>query len=441
MSRVEKVIEQWLNSVLSALSECEVIVAYSGGRDSQVLLHALCALKPNFPALQLRAVHINHGLQPLAPKWAEHCKHQAASLGVHCEIISVQINPVKGESIEEAARNARYSVFVAMLKSPHFLLTAHSEDDQAETVLLQLMRGAGPQGISAMRRSKQLGEGYHVRPLLAVSRKEIAAYALTHQLQWVDDPSNENLRFTRNFLRHEVLKPMQAAYPSAATCIARSASHVADMQALVNEYVLTDLVSCQDAKGMLKLNLLSHFSAKRQMAILKAWLNAHHIRSPSTRILQTILQQALSAKRDAKVSICFGNIALYRFQETLYWQSQTASLNVEPKIWDLSQVLSWGGNQYEASQVKGQGFAFAKEQRALLAVKLRKGGERCQLVGENMTRSLKKMFQTWQIPFWQRSTIPLFYQGDKLVCVGETMLFDGSQVGPDELGWVIRIVK
>ncbi|MGE3318867.1 MAG: tRNA lysidine(34) synthetase TilS [Candidatus Berkiella sp.] len=442
MSRIQNVLTQWLASIQRPQSDCEIIVAFSGGRDSHVLLHALCALKPNFPTLSVRAVHINHGLQALAPEWALHCERKAAALGLRCDTFCLQLNPFKGQSIEEAARQARYLAFAKILKSHHYLLTAHSEDDQAETVLLQLMRGAGPQGISAMPQSKRLGEGYHVRPLLSVSRQEIAEYALAHHLDWVEDPSNENRRFTRNFLRHEVLKPMQSAFPSVTTCIARSAAHVADMQTLLKEYLATDLLACQDNKGRLKLNVLNHFSVPRQMAVLKGWLHAQQIRSPSTRILRTILQQALTAKQDAKVSIRFGSITLFRYRQTLYVQKQTeACFTNESLLWDLSKPLSWGGHRYQAHQIAGQGLRFSNEQPAVLTVKRRQGGERCRLAGDKMTRSLKKIFQTWQVPFWQRSMIPLFYQENKLVCIGETLVSEGCQAAQSEQGWVIKIVE
>lgn len=440
MNRVESVLAQWLACLKTPLGNCQLIVAYSGGRDSHVLLKALCILKTRFNDMVLRAVHINHGLQPKAPEWALHCQHVAAKLNVPYETLCLDLKPIAGLSVEEAARDARYLAFKTLLKPHHYLLTAHTQDDQAETVLLQLMRGAGPKGLCAMPHSRRLGEGYLVRPLLSVSRQEIAEYATEHHLQWVEDPSNEELRFSRNFLRHEVLKPMQTAFPSVSACIARSAGHVADMQALLEEYVRADLLSCQDKNGMLKLNVLRTFAATKQMAILKEWLNFHQIRSPSTRVLNTILQQALTAKRDAKVSIRFGKVTLYRYQETLYWQSQTQqSISSEPVLWDLSQPLSWGGSRYKASQVKGRGLFLGAD--AILTVKMRQGGERCRIDGEKMTRSLKKIFQLWQIPFWQRSKIPLFYEADKLVGIGDRLLGEGAQAGPHEQGWVIEKVK
>ncbi len=438
-SNVQETLATWLDSLQVPLAELQLAVAFSGGRDSAVLLHALQSLRARYTALTLRVFHIHHGLHPQACDWAKHCEDISALYQINCQVVRLALTPLPGQSVEEVARNGRYNAFKALLKTNEYLLTAHSEDDQAETVLLQLMRGAGPKGLCAMAPLMRLGQGKLARPLLSVSRQVIAEYAKMHGLTWIEDPSNQDPRFARNFLRLDVLSSLQSYFPGLTRCVARSAEHIGAMQQLLEEYIAVDFSACL-AEGNLDLTALKAFSSPKQMAILRAWLQHHQIRSPSTKILNTILQQALDAKIDAKVSFSFGNITLYRYQNKLYWEESLAMRVPETTVWDLSQPLLWAGKRWQATLTAGQGLRLANG-NAKLIVKVRQGGERCRLLGEKMSRSLKKVLQDRKIPFWQRQQLPLFYQGEALVCIGKNMVCDGWQVNTaNELGWVIETV-
>lgn len=438
-NNIQETLANWLDSLIQPLATLHLCVAYSGGRDSHVLLHALAALKQRSSPFQMSAIHVNHGLQPDAHSWALHCAKTAVKYGVHCEVISLQLAPQKGQSVEEVARLARYGAFKSFQQPNRYLLTAHTQDDQAETVMLQLMRGVGPKGLSGIAPIATLGVGHMARPLLCVSRKDIADYAAIHELKWIEDPSNQDPRFARNFLRQSVFAPLQTYFPGFVACVSRSAEHIASMQALLDDYLMEDFSRCLMSQGMLDLAALQSFSANKQMAILRKWLEYHDIRSPSTRILTSILQQALNAKIDAKVRIRLGQTTLSRYQQKLYCYAHDNVLPQETH-WDLNKPLSWCAQRWQATKVQGAGIALHDE--PVLTVKLRKGGERCRLRGEKMSRPLKKILQQQQIPFWERAVLPLFYQGEQLVSIGDSLVCEGFDApSPEAYGWVIKRVK
>ena len=227
-------------------------VAYSGGLDSSVLLSLFAELRRQLP-IKLKAIHINHGLSPNASTWASLCATQCQSLQISYLERSVQVNANDGESIEEVARKKRYAVFAKCLEDGDILLTAHHQDDQAETFLLQLLRGAGVKGLAAMPQVKAFARGQHMRPLLEFSRSHLQAYAKERQLVWVDDESNLNLDFARNYIRHQLMPVLLQQWEGASDVIARSAAHCAEAQALLEEYALTD---CEKVKGSKRIRSL-----------------------------------------------------------------------------------------------------------------------------------------------------------------------------------------
>ncbi|MCS5711186.1 tRNA lysidine(34) synthetase TilS [Candidatus Berkiella aquae] len=439
---IQATLVKWLKSLEQPLPALELIVAYSGGRDSHVLLHALASLRTQYP-FSLRAIHINHGLQAQAKQWALHCKLQAQSLGAaFCEL-ELQLQPAKGQSVEELAREQRYAAFKNNLKPGHLLLTAHTQDDQAETILLQLFRGAGPKGLSGMGESSKLGQARLMRPLLSVPRKAIADYARAHQLIWVEDPSNQNHRFARNFVRHEVFGRLQAHFPGMSACIARSAAHFAQTQQLLDDYIKVDLASCVDEEGALDLQRLRSFNCAKQSAILRQWFANLSIRSPSTRRLQTLCEQALNAKQDAKLCIQFGGVSIRRYRDKLYVILDNQEVpDLAAQEWALHADLYFGEQIWRAKQTLGKGIRASGLTQGSLTVRKRQGGERCKIAGETLSRPLKKILQNQGIPYWQRQQIPLFYAANCLVGVGNAFICEGWQVSnPGELGWVIERVK
>ncbi len=421
----------------------QLVIAYSGGRDSHVLLHAFWLLRQQYP-LHLRAVHIHHGLHPHASLWAQHCQEVCQRYGITLEVIPMSLCIGRGVSVEAVARAARYKAFAQHLAVDELLLTAHTLDDQAETVLLQLMRGAGPKGLAGIAPLKGLGKGKLGRPLLNVAKTDIADFAVMHNLQWVEDPSNNEKRFRRNFLRHDIFPALQKVVPGLAHCLARTAKHCASSQALLDEYVMQDLQMLMGKEPKtLNLAQLKRFSPLKQGYILRQWLMFHQVPCPATKKLQDLLHQMLTAKQDANPCVSWGNSQITRYQDLLY-------LEVEKKTVNQAQWIKWyladmalqplAGGNWRARLVKGGGIDAGKIHNTL-EVRFRQGGEVCQLAGKNFSRPLKKIFQELKIPYWQRANIPLFYQQETLVGVGEHFVCEGWQVkDPLQSGWVIEKV-
>lgn len=254
-------------------------IAFSGGLDSTVLLHLLAHLAKteNLPALS--ALHIHHGLQAAADAWPEHCQSVCDALGVPLHVVRVQVQ--RGASLERAARDARYGAFVDATQVDDVLLTAQHQDDQAETLLFRLLRGAGVRGLSGMPNQRPVGRGLLVRPLLAVTRAELEAYATENHLNWIEDPSNQDRQFSRNYLRHQVFPVLTERWPQAMASMARSASHLNEAQALLNELAQIDLAEANTVSDFawlgvpsLELAALAKLSAARQRNALSHWLTA-----------------------------------------------------------------------------------------------------------------------------------------------------------------------
>ena len=237
-SRLLRNLEQWRNAA-------HWRIAFSGGLDSTVLLHLLADLAKTELLPALSAIHIHHGLQTAADAWPQHCQVVCDALGVPLLIERVKVQP--GASLERAARDARYAVFSAQTLANDVLLTGQHRDDQAETLLFRLLRGAGVRGLSGMPQQRPVGQGTLIRPLLAVTRAELERYAQAHSLSWIEDPSNQHRQFSRNYLRHQVMPALSERWPQAQANMARSAAHLRDAQGLLDELAQMDLAQAGTA--------------------------------------------------------------------------------------------------------------------------------------------------------------------------------------------------
>lgn len=290
----------------------DLVIGLSGGRDSCVLLEALCQCEQLVSRFSLRAIHIHHGLNPKADEWEAHCQNLADQLGILLTVVRLGLNPPEGESIENVARQARYRAFSEALQENEVLLTAHHLEDQAETVLLQLLRGAGVKGLSGMPMMKRLGKGWHARPLLAVSHDKIKAYAKVRNLQWIEDSSNNELRFTRNFLRHRVMPLLKIVNPNYSACLARSAEHCQNTQALLENYLEKDLVNCLSADQGLLVDKLKGYSLLHQAALVRFWLQRAGYPFPSSKKLRTMVEQMVEARIDRHPCVEWGGWQITR---------------------------------------------------------------------------------------------------------------------------------
>ncbi|MFC1684270.1 tRNA lysidine(34) synthetase TilS [Pseudomonadota bacterium] len=397
------------------------LVAYSGGLDSSVLLHALASLGDELGA-ELVAMHINHGLQANAAEWVASCEATCRALDVPLIGMELNLEVPKGESIEAVARHARYGAIQGQMVPGDVLLTAHHQDDQAETLLLQLMRGSGPSGLAAMPRSAPFGPGRHLRPLLDFSREQLHAYASEQGLSWVDDASNRDERFDRNFLRQQVMPLLAQRWPAMARTLSRSARHCAEAQALIDEQSQGDLDAIGDMESdSLPLAPLMRLPAPRCRALLRHWIRGKGFPVPDTSRLDRLMQEMFSAGPDRMPIVHWPGVEVRRYRDRLY-------LMVPLHEHDPSLVLEWDGNSMlklpsglgTLSIHTGMGGIDPKQWAVgPIHICFRQGGERFRPAGRGQSHSLKALFQEQGIPPWQRDRVPLITIGDQLAAVAD----------------------
>ncbi|MES2204280.1 MAG: tRNA lysidine(34) synthetase TilS [Pseudomonadota bacterium] len=290
-------------------------VAYSGGVDSHVLLHTLVSLRQHY-FFELRTVHIHHGLNPKADDWQRHCEKVCQDLNVELTVHKLDLS-ASHENIEARARDLRYDFFASLLEENDCLLTGHHQDDQAETVLLQLTRGAGPKGLSAMPAKSALGKGFLLRPFLNLTRDELFSYAQEHQLTWIDDDSNENVRFTRNFMRQEIFPVLKKRWPNVTEAITRSARHCAETEKLLEEFIAPLLQCCLLENNALSLSELKKLTLLQQKHVFRQWLFHCGFASPNERKLENCLRVFLTAAQDRHPMVTWANVIVRRYKTEL----------------------------------------------------------------------------------------------------------------------------
>jgi tRNA(Ile)-lysidine synthase len=291
-------------------------VAFSGGIDSTVLLHQLIH---QYPREQLRAIHVNHDLYPEADAWQAHCQKTCNDFNIPLIAVKLNTKPPVGESIEAWARDKRYAIFREHLQENETLVLAHHADDQAETVLLQLFRGAGPKGLSAMPAEKVFGKGRLLRPLLTWSKQDVLDYAQQHQLSAIYDHSNQDIQFNRNFLRQNIIPLLKDRWPSLDETLSRSARHCAEQEALL-ETLLKPIyiVSAGSKEGTLSIKALLQHPEPIQRALVRYWLNDKQFPMPGHKKFEKIFEDLIPARPDAQPEIIWGEICIRRYRDDLY---------------------------------------------------------------------------------------------------------------------------
>ncbi len=413
-------------------------VAYSGGLDSCVLLHSLAAVRDRLPAERLCAVHVNHGLSPAADEWSEHCLAVCHKLDIPCRILHVDASPGKGESPEAAARNSRYRAIAFLLESTDGLLTAHHQDDQAETVLLQLLRGSGPRGLAAMPRWDLFGAAWRGRPLLDFSRSDLQSYARTGRLEWVEDESNYDTGIERNFLRHEVIPLLRSHWPALERTLSRVATHCAEAANLLDHLAEQDYVT--GPEGELNINHLKMLDAARQRNLLRYWIRQSGLPLPDTVHLQRIIDEVLPAAADAEPLINWDGAEIRRYRDRLYVMKPLLPHDSsEIHDWNMAEKLCLvDGAVLQVAPAIGRGIKQALCGAASVTVRFRQGGERCCPAGRARSHKLKKLLQEQGIPPWLRERIPLIYLDDELAAVAGLFVCEPFQARNSEPGLEIR---
>ncbi|WP_263141433.1 tRNA lysidine(34) synthetase TilS [Pseudomonas sp. RIT-PI-AD] len=388
-------------------------VAFSGGLDSTVLLHLLANQSGRDSYPPLSALHVQHGLQAAAEAWPAHCERVCAALGVPLGVMRVDVTP--GASLEQAARVARYGAFEAALAPGELLLTAQHRDDQAETLLFRLLRGAGVRGLAAMPTSRPLGRGVLMRPLLDVDRGELERYARAHRLDWVEDPSNQDAQPSRNYLRLQVLPLLQARWPRVSASLARSAAHLREAEALLGELARLDLEAARQPSRWPWLELpslplapLATLTPARQRNALRHWLAAFTPLPDSDHWAGW--DDLRDAAADAAPVWRLARGALHRSDGRLWWLAGPWSNDPPaPQAWPGEQArLSLPGN----GALSWQGDAPAGPWE----VRYRLGGERLDLPGRGR-RDLKRLLNEAGLPAFVRGRLPLLYRDGRLLAV------------------------
>jgi tRNA(Ile)-lysidine synthase len=409
-----------IKAILSQYKALEhIYVGYSGGVDSHVLLH-LCASLKTLKG-KVTAVYVHHGLQDEAALWAEHCKKTAENLHVNFIELRIDATAISGESPEEAARNARYAALKPLISVNEALFIGQHRDDQLETVLLQLFRGAGLRGLSGIPDTAFFGQGLILRPLLNVGKLEINEYAKIHDLQWVEDPSNQQDNYDRNFLRNSVIPLLKQRWVACDKTVARSAKHCAEAQVVVSA-VAAELFYpvFNEANKTLCITQLQAHKSPRQQLIIRHWFQSLGLKMPSQAFVERIQTEVIAAREDSDPILLGQGCFIRRYRDKLYCLKQSEQEPLPDMIWPIGQKAIEFASYHTLSYVpSSSGILHEQWQKAKITVKFRSGGEKIRLPNRKAHHSLKKLFQESGIPPWERELIPLVYLNNKLAAVGE----------------------
>jgi tRNA(Ile)-lysidine synthase len=407
----------------------QLAVAFSGGLDSTVLLHATIKAhgKKN-----LHAFHVHHGIQKEADQWQAHCKAVAKKLGCHFDTRNVKLN--KPSNIESQARNLRYESLTQMCQEHKIqdLLLAHHLDDQAETVLIQLMRGAGLPGLSAMPHVKSKELIHLWRPFLNMRRKDLEIYAKEHQLTWIEDPSNQDESYRRNAVRKSILPTLEKFQEGAIENLSRSAKHLGEAQELLNQLADIDLGLMEAKEGLSKTNLIRLYKTSQARATnaLRRWLSKNGLAYPSEERLTAWWSELQQTRPDSQLQWDHDQQVIRLWRGHLIITQDSSSTEVMGE-WVFKKIPA---NSKKPGIAKDR-FEKAK-QKGLINTMAREGGEKFKVDAKRPRRSLKNLYQEADIPPWQRD-VPLLYIGEELVAVAgigisaDWLTTEGPRISPE----------
>ncbi len=385
------------------------VLAYSGGLDSTVLLHlAGSAALPG-----LKAVHVHHGLQAQADAWAAHCQQQCATLGVPLALLRVSIASDDPQGPEAAARAARYAALAQHLSAGAVLLTAHHQQDQAETLLLRLLRGTGVEGMAAMRALTPFAQGQLWRPLLGVPKSALKSYADEHGLRWIEDPHNAQPRFARSWLRADVMPLLRTRVPQADALFARAAQHAGEAAITLAEVAEQDLATARLPGGALSIRQLQQLRAARCDASVRHWLGQCGLPAPTFDMMEKLHSEIFAARPDAEPLLAWPGGEFRRYRDALH---ASAPLAAEPGAW----CADWNASGI-LMLPPGCGVLRSHEtavpRDSILTVRFAQGGERIKTRGREHHKTLKLLAQEAGIPPWVRRRMPLLFEGAELLSV------------------------
>ena len=403
-----------------------LVVAYSGGVDSTALAHLLTRARRKFASLRL--VHVDHGLQAASADWADHCARQARRWRVPICCLRAKVASRRGESLEAAARDARYALFEQEMKPGEILVTAHHLDDQVETFFLQLFRGAGVAGLAAMPAFRKLAAGSIARPMLDISRADLVTYAVAHRLEWIEDPTNQLTRYGRNYLRHEILPTLRKRWPGFDSIIKRTARHMAEAAKLLDARATADLVGVVDGDG-LNVAALRRLTPARRRNVLRSFISRAGLELPSTAKMMEIAGSVLVARADAQPEVSWHGALMRRRAGRLELEVKSEndielSFETAMKSWrwnDEREFLLNNGDRLELID-DSSGPVDLDKLSSILEVRARSGGESLRPSVKARTQSLKKLMQAARLTIEDRARMPLLFgEGPKgrLIAAGD----------------------
>ena len=395
------------------------VIALSGGLDSTVLAHALAVTRERH-GKALLAVHIDHRLHPDSGSWSNYCRQLADGLGIEIRTETVTVDRAGSGGLEAAAREARYAALARHLAAGDWLLSAHHRNDQAETLLLNLMRGSGPAGLAGIGLLTRWGAGWLVRPLIDVPRAALEAYAAAQDLRWVDDPANADLRFDRNYLRLEVLPALEQRWAGVVERLARSADLAAEAATMLEELAGIDLECTGNRATRIDVEELLKLSPARQRNLLRYAARRAGLPVPGGARLGTVLDDVLRAREDAQPLVSWQGAELRRYRGRLYLLPPPGETAWQPGQPFSGVPLALGAGMGSLRLAPGAARGLGKDtvQRGL-SLRAREGGEKFRPIGHTHTKKLKKLLQEEGVVPWMRERLPLIYAGEQLVAVAD----------------------
>ncbi|MGR5059655.1 tRNA lysidine(34) synthetase TilS [Vibrio rotiferianus] len=422
-------------------SGSKIVLAFSGGVDSRLLLELLSRYQQvnstgNNP-IKCHAVYVHHGLSSNADDWADKCLMWAEQVGITCSVEQVSLDINSGDSIELLAREARYQVLSKHIQAGDLLLTGQHADDQVETFLLALKRGSGPKGLSSMAESMPFAGGMLVRPLLAIKREQIEAAAKEEGLDWVEDESNQDTRYDRNFLRHRIVPDLSERWPSIHQAVQRSASLCAQQEALLDELLGALFERALQSDLSLSIDELATHSDLARARLIRMWLAKLNANMPTQVQLNLIWNEVGLAQQDANPKLQLKQGEVRRFQNRLYWVTETADVTTwQSDIQtDTALVLPERLGELTLNTSSEQATIALPSQPELLRVTFNPEGLSAHPTTRNHSRKLKKLFQEYNVPSWLRRQIPILMYQNQVVAVAG-LFVDRAFSGQDcELIW------
>ncbi|WWP00318.1 MAG: tRNA lysidine(34) synthetase TilS [Candidatus Dasytiphilus stammeri] len=422
-----------------------LLIAYSGGIDSTVLLHQLTQLRKYYLyLLKFRAIHINHNINPNANLWRLHCQEQCLKWNIVFSSVEINLDSKnkKDKGIEAASRIARYNALFKALLPGEILLTAHHMDDQSESFLLALKRGSGPSGLSSMPLIKKNLEGKILfRPFLNHDRKTIEKWANQYNLCWINDNSNNDTYFDRNFLRVEVLSVLKNKWPHFCKAVTRSAKLCAYQEQLLHDLLTEHLQKITRDDGSLIIDDLHHHSEIKVYAILRQWLMNHKIMAPSFKIIQCIWREIICSRKDALACIRIGPNEIRRYHNAIYLLATTPSIKEHILDWKSPWQPLQLPNKLGVIKLHHSHGILMRSPNILsekVSIRFKAKGKFLLLGRSAGRRSIKKIWQEFAIPYWLRERIPLIFYNEILIAAMDVFITQEGYTANKKLGWYLK---